>query len=175
MADLNNFAIVGRLTRDAELRYTKSGTPCAGFSIASNRYAKNADGNQEVSYFDCVVWGSMAEKLMQYLTKGKQIGATGELRQNRWQDNNGQNRNKVVLNIGSLQLLGGEGKGNRNQQENRSAQAGDGGGYNNPPQQHQQGGYGNPQGNGGGFHGQSQQGFHPSDNQGWEDEGDIPF
>jgi len=106
--DINQVTLIGRLTRDAELKHTQSGTAVCKFAIAVNRSRKNGDQWQdEAHFFDIVVWGRQGEAVHQYLTKGKQIGVLGELRQNRWQDNSGNNRSKVEIHADNLQLLGG--------------------------------------------------------------------
>jgi single-strand DNA-binding protein len=100
--------IVGRLIRDAELKYTGGGTPVSKFSIAVNRRRKNGDTwEDEANFFDVVLWGHMAESLSQYLLKGKQIVTIGELRQERW-EKDGQNRSRVEIAANSIQLLGGK-------------------------------------------------------------------
>ncbi|MDR3173632.1 MAG: single-stranded DNA-binding protein [Treponema sp.] len=109
MADLNHVTLIGRLTRDAELRYTASGQAVCKFSIAVNRRRKNGDQwEDEANFFDIVLWGRQGESLNQYLVKGKMIGIEGELRQDRWQQD-GQNRSKVEIVANNLQLLGGSG------------------------------------------------------------------
>ena len=107
MADINHVVLVGRLTRDAELKYTAGGQAVCKFSIAINRRRKSGDQwEDEANYFDIVVWGRQGESLAQYLLKGKQVGIDGELRQDRWQQD-GQNRSKVEIFANNLQLLGG--------------------------------------------------------------------
>jgi single-strand DNA-binding protein len=107
MADLNHVVLIGRLTRDAELKYTASGQAVCKFSIAVNRRRKNGDQwEDEANFFDIVVWGRQGESLNQYLVKGKMVGVDGELRQDRWQQD-GQNRSKVEIVATYLQLLGG--------------------------------------------------------------------
>ncbi|MCL2180325.1 MAG: single-stranded DNA-binding protein [Treponema sp.] len=109
MADLNHVVLVGRLTRDAELKYTSNGQAVCKFSIAVNRRKKNGDQwEDEANYFDIVLWGKQGESLQSYLTKGKLIGVDGELRQDRWQQD-GQNRSKIEIIAGYVQLLGGGG------------------------------------------------------------------
>ena len=106
MADINRVILVGRLTRDCELRYSPSGLQINKFSIACNRRRKQGEEwVDEVSYFDCTLFGKFAESLERYLVKGKQIGIDGELRQNRWEQN-GQTRSKVEVIVSNLQLLG---------------------------------------------------------------------
>ena len=121
MADLNHVTLIGRLTRDAELKYTSGGQAVCKFSIAVNRRKKNGDQwEDEANFFDIVVWGRQGESLHQYLIKGKMICVDGELRQDRWQQD-GQNRSKVEIVANYLQLLGG----------NPSGSSGTGGGYSN--------------------------------------------
>ena len=111
MADVNHVVLIGRLTRDAELKYTNTGFAVSKLSIAVNRWKKSdAGGTEEVSYFDVVLWGKTAEALNQYLVKGKQIAVEGELRQNRWEQD-GQNRSRVEISANNIQLLGGGGGG----------------------------------------------------------------
>lgn len=107
MNDINSLLIIGRLTRDAELKFTASGQAITSFSIAVNRSVKKGDGwTDEASFFDCVLWGKTGEAISQYLTKGKQIAVSGSLRQERWTDKDGSNRSKVVMNAETVQLLG---------------------------------------------------------------------
>ncbi len=112
MTDTNHVIIIGRLTRDAETRYTTSGTCTTKASIATNRSVKRDDKWQdEASFFDVTIWGKMAEGLSKYLTKGTQIAVDGELRQERW-EKDGQHHSKVVIVANSIQLLGGKREGN---------------------------------------------------------------
>lgn len=107
MADVNQVTLIGRLTRDAELKYTSNGFAIASFAIAVNRRRKNGDQwVEEASFFDINLFGKSAEGLKQYLVKGKQIAIEGELRQDRWEQD-GQPRSKVVVIANNVQLLGG--------------------------------------------------------------------
>ncbi|MDR1867959.1 MAG: single-stranded DNA-binding protein [Treponema sp.] len=106
MVDLNHVTLIGRLTRDAELKYTASGQAVCKFSIAVNRRRKMGEQwIDEANFFDIVVWGRQGETLHQYLVKGKLVGVDGELRQDRWEQD-GQNRSKVEIIASNLQLLG---------------------------------------------------------------------
>jgi len=105
--DLNSVVLIGRLTRDAELKATSSGFAVSNFSIAVNYRKKQGDGWEDVAnFFDITLFGKQAEILHQYLVKGKQVAISGELRQDRWVQDDGQNRSKVVINANSVQLLG---------------------------------------------------------------------
>lgn len=107
--DTNLVVLVGRLTRDAELKYTPNGTAVADLSLAVNRSRKNGDQwVEEANFFDIALMGRSAESLSPYLKKGTQIAVSGELRQDRWQQD-GQNRSKVSVFANRIQLLGGKG------------------------------------------------------------------
>lgn len=121
--DLNNYSVIGRITRGLDERafaYTSNGKARLNISIAVN------DGygdNQYTSYFDVVVWGKTAENIKPYLGKGKQICINGRLRQDRW-EKDGQKNSRVVIVAETVQLLGGRDNG-----------AGTGGYYQQPTQQ----------------------------------------
>jgi single-strand DNA-binding protein len=111
VADINNVVLTGRLTRDAELKYTANGQAVCKFSLAVNRRRKNGDKwEEEANFFDVVLWGRQGETLNQYLVKGKAVGIYGELRQDRWQQD-GQNRSKIEVVASNVQLMGGGGSG----------------------------------------------------------------
>ncbi|HVO37625.1 MAG TPA: single-stranded DNA-binding protein [Spirochaetia bacterium] len=111
MADINHVVLVGRLTRNAELKYTNSGAAVSKFSIAINQRRKKDDQwVDESHFFDIVLWGKSAEAINQYLVKGKQVGVEGQLRQNRWEQE-GQSRSKVEIFATNVMLLGGGGAG----------------------------------------------------------------
>jgi single-strand DNA-binding protein len=112
MADINHVVLVGRLTRNAELKYTNSGAAVSKFSVAINQRRKKDDQwVDEAHFFDVVLWGKSAESINQYLVKGKQVGVEGQLRQNRWEQD-GQARSKVEIFATNVMLLGG-GSGGR--------------------------------------------------------------
>lgn len=107
MADINHVVLVGRLTRDAELKYINTGTAVSKFSIALNKRKKvNDQWTEEAHFFNVVVWGKVAEALDPYLKKGKQVGIDGELRQSRWEQD-GQPRSRIEIVANNIQLLGG--------------------------------------------------------------------
>lgn len=114
MNDLNKIEIIGRLTKDIgnqDFAYISTGTARLNISIASNQSQKR-NGNWEdvASFFDVVIWGKTAENLKPYLNKGKQIAIVGHLMQDRWKDQNGNNRSKVYIVAEEVQLLGGNDK-----------------------------------------------------------------
>ena len=100
----NWITVEGRLTRDSELKYLPTGTALAEVSIASSDW----NGKEEyTSFFDCQLYGKKAESLQQYLTKGKQVVVNGKMRQDRWENKEGQKRNAWKLGIVDLRLVGG--------------------------------------------------------------------
>jgi single-strand DNA-binding protein len=105
--DLNLVSLLGRLTRDPEIKYTASGTAVAKFSIANNySYMQNNELKEEVNYFDVNVWGNQAISCEKYLKKGSQVAVAGSLKQNRWNDQtSGQARSKVEITANSVQFL----------------------------------------------------------------------
>ena len=116
MNDLNNVNLIGRLTREAELRYSIGGMGICKFSVAVNRSVKKNDNWQdEASFFDCTVFGKTAESLKQYLTKGQQVCISGELVQSRW-EKDGKQMNRVEINVNHVQLIGG--KSDKPEQQN---------------------------------------------------------
>lgn len=107
MADVNHVVLIGRLTRDAELKFTSGGMAVCKFSVAVNRRAKNGDQwTEEAHFFDITLFGKAGEAINQYLVKGKQVAVDGELRQDRW-EKDGQNFSKVYVVANNIQLLGG--------------------------------------------------------------------
>ena len=100
---MNSINIIGRLTRDVEISYTKSNKAIGKFSIA----VPNSYNKEEVYFFNCTVWDKQATILAQYVKKGNQIALIGELKQNRWQDKEGKNRSAVDINVNSFTFIGG--------------------------------------------------------------------
>lgn len=83
---LNNITIMGRLTRDPEVRTTQTGTSVASFSLAVERDFKDQSGQRPVDFLDVVAWRGTADLAGQFLTKGRMVVVTGRLETRRWQD-----------------------------------------------------------------------------------------
>lgn len=110
MANFNSVVVVGRLTRDPELRYTPSGAPVCSFSIATSRRYVKEDGRREeaTTFLDVDVWRRMAEICKQFLRKGREVLVLGSLRQSRWKDPKTQeSRSKIRIVAQQVQFLGG--------------------------------------------------------------------
>jgi single-strand DNA-binding protein len=130
-ADLNQVVLIGRLTRDAELKYTNSGLQICRFSIANNYRRKQGENwVEETNFFDLFMMGRRAEALHRYLTKGTQVAIQGQLRHDRWEQD-GQPRSRVEVFVSDLQLLGG-GRGQAGSTQAPSGQAS--GGQSGPSQ-----------------------------------------
>ena len=99
---MNTVALIGRLGADPQLRYTQNGTAVATCSIAVPR-RRNRD---EVDWIDLTFWGKTAEIASQHLTKGRQIGVTGRLLQERWETQEGEKRSRVVVVVDELTFVG---------------------------------------------------------------------
>ena len=120
-SDLNKITLIGRLTKDSELKYTNSGFAITTMSLAVNRSVKKQEQwVEECSFFDLKLLGKRGESLNQYLQKGAQIGIDGQLVQERW-EKDGQQRSKVIIQLDNIQLLGGK---NNNQSNNQNASSG---------------------------------------------------
>ena len=98
MAFGNTVNIVGNVTRDPELRYTPSGASVTNFSVAWNRrYERNGQQVEEVSFFDVVCWGSLADNVAASLSKGMRVVVTGRLDQRSWETPQGEKRSKIEI------------------------------------------------------------------------------
>ena len=89
---LNKIILMGRLTRDPELRRTNSGTPVASFTIAVDRDFKSQGGEKETDFIDIVAWGNTAEFVSKYFTKGRMAVVEGRLQIRDWTDKEGGKR-----------------------------------------------------------------------------------
>ncbi|WP_105208052.1 single-stranded DNA-binding protein [Streptococcus suis] len=87
---INNVVLVGRLTRDVELRHTPSNQAVATFTLAVNRNFKNVDGNREADFINCVMWRQQAENLANWTKKGHLIGITGRIQTRSYDNQQGQ-------------------------------------------------------------------------------------
>ena len=94
---LNKILIMGRLTRDPELRRTNSGTAVTSFTLAVDRDFKNAYGTKETDFVDCVAWRSTAEFAAKYFTKGRMAIVEGKLQIRDWQDKDGNKRRNAEV------------------------------------------------------------------------------
>ena len=94
---LNKIFLMGRLTRDPELRKTKSGTPVASFSLAVDRDYKGQGGERETDFIDCTAWRGTAEFVSNYFTKGRMAVVEGRLQVRDWTDKDGNKRRSAEV------------------------------------------------------------------------------
>ena len=94
---LNKIFIMGRLTRDPELRHTQSGTAVASFSLAVDRDFKEQDGSRATDFIDCVAWRSSAEFVDKYFSKGRMAVVEGRLQIRDWTDKDGNKRRSAEV------------------------------------------------------------------------------
>jgi single-strand DNA-binding protein len=98
MNSLNSILVEGNLTRDPVLATTPKGTAVCNFSVASNRFYRSDDELQkDVSFFDVEVWSRLAERCGEELTKGRGVRVVGRLKQDRWQNKEGEPRSKIKI------------------------------------------------------------------------------
>lgn len=127
MKMINRVVLVGRLTRDPELRRTNNGTAVTSFTLAVNRTFQSSDG-QAADFINCVVWNKLAENVELYCFKGSLVGVEGRLRSRSYDNAQGQKVFVVEVVCDSVQFL--ESKRNGTSQQNQSHVE---------PVQHQQG------------------------------------
>ena len=98
MNNLNSVLLEGNLCRDPELRYTPKGTPVCTLVLASNRsYKVEGERQEEVSFVETTTWGKLATVCAEHLAKGRGVRVVGRLKQDRWEDPEGNARAKVVI------------------------------------------------------------------------------
>nr|DAI15031.1 MAG TPA: Single strand binding protein [Caudoviricetes sp.] len=102
---LNNVCLVGRMTRDAELRYTPNNQAVATFSLAVNRNFKSQNGEREADFINCVIWRQQAENLANWAKKGALIGITGRIRTRNYENQQGQRVYVTEVVAENFQLL----------------------------------------------------------------------
>ena len=102
---IKNVVLIGRLTRDVELRYTPSNVAVATFNLAVNRNFKNQDGEREADFINCVMWQKSAENLANWTRKGMLIGITGRIQTRSYENQQGQRVYVTEVVADNFQLL----------------------------------------------------------------------
>jgi len=114
MAGLNKVMLIGNAGKDAELRYMASGTPQCKFSLAVNNRRRNQQTNEwedNTEWFNILIWGDQAERVSQYITKGKQLYIEGRLQTRSWDGDDGQKHYMTEVVANTVQLLGSRSEG----------------------------------------------------------------
>jgi single-strand DNA-binding protein len=114
---LNKIFIMGRLTRDPELRRTQNGTAVTSFSLAVDRDFKNADGSKDTDYIDVVAWRGAAEFVAKYFAKGRMAVVEGRLQMRDWTDKEGNKRRNAEVLADSIYF--GDSKKNTEDRDGR--------------------------------------------------------
>ncbi|HAC3072258.1 TPA_asm: single-stranded DNA-binding protein, partial [Listeria monocytogenes] len=102
---MNRVVLVGRLTKDPELRYTPAGVAVATFTLAVNRPFKNGQGEQEADFIQCVVWRKPAENVANFLKKGSLTGVDGRVQTRNYEGNDGKRVYVTEIVAESVQFL----------------------------------------------------------------------
>ena len=116
---MNNVSLVGRLTKDVELKYTGSQTAVATGTLAVNRQFKSANGEKETDFINIVAWRKPAEILSSYASKGSQIGITGRIQTRNYEGNDGKRVYVTEVVAESVALL--DSKSNNQQPQQKQA------------------------------------------------------
>lgn len=127
---LNKAILMGRLTRDPELRHTQSNMAVCSFSLAIDRGRKDQNGERQTDFIDCVAWGRQAEFVSQWFTKGAMAIVVGRIQSRRWTDQNGNNRIAIEVNCDEVSF----GETKKSRESNTGYAAGGYGGYDNGSQ-----------------------------------------
>ncbi len=109
---INRVVLVGRLTRDPELKFTASGVAVANFNLAVNRNFKNANGEQEADFISVVVWKKPAENVANYLKKGSLVGVDGRIQTRNYEGQDGKRVYVTEVVAESVQFLDSKGSNN---------------------------------------------------------------
>lgn len=102
---LNRVILIGRLTRDPELRYVPSGQPVASFSLAVDRPFTNQAGERETDFIDIVAWRKLADQVSQHLSKGRLVAVEGRLQVRTWETQDGQKRKAAEVVADAVRFL----------------------------------------------------------------------
>ncbi|HEL1581959.1 TPA: single-stranded DNA-binding protein [Streptococcus suis] len=102
---INNVVLIGRLTRDVELRYTPNNVAVGAFTLAVNRNFKNAAGDREADFINCVIWNKQAENLANWTKKGHLVGITGRIQTRSYENQQGQRVYVTEVVAESFQIL----------------------------------------------------------------------
>lgn len=102
---INNVVLVGRMTRDAELRYTPQNKAVATFTLAVNRNFKNQNGEREADFINCILWNQQAENLANWAKKGTLIGITGRIQTRNYENQQGQRVYVTEVMANNFQML----------------------------------------------------------------------
>ena len=116
---MNKVFLIGRLTRDPELRYTGSNVPVASFSLAVNRNFTNQSGEREADFINIVVWRKQAENVKNYLSQGSQVAIDGRIQTRSYDDKDGNKRYFTEVIADNVEFLGSKASNNNSSSDNQ--------------------------------------------------------
>ena len=116
---MNKVFLIGRLTRDPELRYTGSNTAVASFSLAVNRNFTNQAGEREADFINIVVWRKQAENVKNYLSQGSQVAIDGRIQTRSYDDKDGNKRYVTEVIADNVEFLGSKASNNNSSSDNQ--------------------------------------------------------
>lgn len=102
---MNKIILVGRMTKDIEIRYTQNQKEVGSFDLAVNRNYKGSNGEYDTDFFKCIAWGNLAKTIKTYTSRGSQIGIEGRVENRTYQANDGTNRYVTEVVVEGMQLL----------------------------------------------------------------------
>lgn len=116
--DINRVTMIGRLTKDPDLKRTKTSEVATASLAVNDSYGSGDNKKESTTFIEINVWGKMAVVLAEYGKKGSQIAIDGKLKQNTWTTPEGEKKSKHIIIVESFQLLGGKIQANANTQSN---------------------------------------------------------
>lgn len=117
---INNVVLVGRLTKDADLRYTSNGTAVATFSLAVNRQFTNQKGERDADFINCVIWRKSAESFANFTRKGALVGVEGRIQTRSYDNQQGQRVYVTEVVVETFSLLESKAKNDQRKDQNDS-------------------------------------------------------
>lgn len=157
---MNSVQLVGRLTREVDLKFTQSGTAVGTFGLAVDRNFTNQQGERETDFINCVIWRKSAENLANFTRKGSQIGVEGRIQTRNYENQQGQRVYVTEVVVNNFHLLEPRSVTEQRPREGANGQAG---GFQQPQQGFNQGGYQQP----------LQQGFNQQQSQPFNQGGGV--
>ena len=116
---MNKVILIGRLTKDPDLRYTPNGAAVCNFTVACDK--RDKEGNKDADFIDCVTWNKSAENLAKYMSKGRQIAVEGRVDVSSY-EKDGQRRWKTQIVCNNVEFLGSGNGGDNSAQANAKPQ-----------------------------------------------------
>lgn len=102
---MNKIILIGRMTKDIEIRYTQNQKEVGSFDLAVNRNYKNSNGEYDTDFFKCIAWGNLAKTIQTYTSKGSQIGIEGRVENRTYQAQDGTNRYVTEIVVEGAHLI----------------------------------------------------------------------